>query len=75
MKFLIRLLAAICIVCPVCALSRTRVGAFIARSGIYRAYSRFCPFCWAYRKRMKTKHGGTEITEDTLRNGDVSIEN
>jgi hypothetical protein len=53
MKFILRLLAAICFLCPVCALSRTRLGAFIARSGIYRAYSRFCPFCWAYRKRER----------------------
>jgi hypothetical protein len=60
MRLALRLLAIVCTICPVCALSRTKAGRFIARSGFYRAYSRFCPFCRAYRALRAPPAGGTD---------------
>ncbi len=53
-----RILAFVCAVCPVCALARTRAGGFIARSGFFRFYTRFCPFCRAYRRLKSSPTSG-----------------
>ena len=53
MRFLIKLLALVCYICPLCIIARVFPDSKFAKG--MEEFNRICPFCNAYRKVNRFK--------------------